>query len=113
MRKSDKKFDNELRKSLTQLCENELKELNGFQWVTHAVKYPNIQSSLNVICVFDNNENLELFMSSIDRRKVESHIIKILSALNVKLKDTSKQIVFDTEENCSRFNNGNWTKRLA
>ena len=113
MRKSDKKFDNELRKALTKLCENELETLDGFQWLTHTVNYPNVESSLKVICVFDLNENLERFMSSNENSKIESLILKTVSDLNIKLKNTSKQLVFDTEENCTRFNNGNWSQRLA
>lgn len=113
MRKSDKKFDNELRKSLTRLCESQLEALVGFQWLTHTVSFANVQSSLKVVCVFDTNEHLELFLGSKNKLKVESLILKVMSDLNVKLKNTSKQLIFDTEENCIRFNNGNWAERLA
>lgn len=113
MRKSDKKFENELRKSLTRLCENELEQLEGFEWLTHTVSFPNIQTSLKIICVFDTNDSLNHFLCSDDKRKIETRILKVMSELNVKLKNTSKQIVYDTEENCTRMNKGNWAKRLA
>ena len=113
MRKSDKKFENELRKSLTRLCENEFERLNGFRWLTHKVNYPNIQSSLKVVCVFDTNDNLELFLSSTDKPEVEAQILKVISQLSVKLKNVQNQLVFDSEENCNHVNSGNWAERLA
>ncbi|RJG47774.1 Fis family transcriptional regulator [Motilimonas pumila] len=113
MRKSDKKLDNELRGSLTRLCENELERIAGFQWVTHTVHYPNVSASLRIICVFDNNESLALFVSSKEQSVIESRILKVLADLNVKLKSVPKQLVFDSEENCARFNDGNWAERLS
>jgi len=113
MRKSDKKFDNELRRLLTQICENDFALIQGFQWLTHTVNYSNISSSLRVICVFDTNDNLQLFLSSYDKAKIESVILKVISQLNVKLQSTSKQLIFDSEENCTRDNNGNWAQRLG
>lgn len=113
MRKSDKKLDNQLRKSLTDFCEHELKNLNGFQWLTHSVKYPNVSSSLNIVCVFETNDQLQRFMSSSDKQAVESSLKSLLQGLNVKLSNFNQQLVFDTEENCNQFNQGNWAKRLA
>ena len=39
MRKTDKKIDNNLRIVLTEVCEIALKEVTGFQWLTHLVDY--------------------------------------------------------------------------
>ncbi|HCC80946.1 MAG TPA: Fis family transcriptional regulator, partial [Methylophaga sp.] len=39
MRKTDKKIDNELRLKLTDVCEQGLKNIAGFQWLTHLVNY--------------------------------------------------------------------------
>ena len=58
MRKTDKKMDNQLRHVLTEVCEVALKDINGFQWLTHVVNYSNFPKSLQVVCVFDTNENL-------------------------------------------------------
>ena len=35
MRKSDKKIENQLRLTLTDVCETALKRFNGFEWLTH------------------------------------------------------------------------------
>ena len=59
MRKSDKKLDNQLRLVLTDVCETALKEVEGFQWLTHVVNYSNFPQSLRVVCVFDTNENFD------------------------------------------------------
>ncbi|NVK25911.1 MAG: Fis family transcriptional regulator [Gammaproteobacteria bacterium] len=113
MKKSDKKFDNELRKSLTSLCDNELKCIDGFEWLTHTVNFSNIQASLKIVCVFDTNQHLNRFLSSSEKPKVESCILNVISDLNIKLKKPSKQLVFDSEENCHQFNYGNWAVRLS
>lgn len=111
MKKSDKKLDNELRKSLSKLCENYLESVNGFQWLTHQVNYSYLQS-LKVTCVFDSNDNLDL-LSAPDKAELESQISKVITSLNIKLKKNTKLVEFDTEENCAQFNNGNWAKRLG
>ena len=113
MRKSDKKLDNELRTLLTKLCENELEGITGFQWLTHSVQFTNVQSSLKIVCVFDTNINLEIFLSSNLESEIESKIHQILTRLNIKVKNAAQQILFDTEKNCARLNKGNWAKRLA
>ena len=113
MRKTDKKLDNQLRKKLTDICENKLAVFNGFQWLTHNVNYLNFPDSLEIICVFDTNERLAKFLSSKNKSKVSSSILKSLLELDIKLSDANKHIMYDSEENCSRENNGNWLERLA
>ncbi len=113
MRKSDKKLDNEIRKALTSICENQLKLCEGFEWLTHTANYSNFPASLKVICVFDTNEQLELFLASSDCTKVTSSISKALSNLGIKLSQSAKYLVFDSEENCGRDNKGNWKARLS
>lgn len=112
MRKSDKKFDNQLRKALTDLCENELEQIDGFRWLTHIVNYPNVQATLRIICVFDTNADLESYLSSDEKSVIESKITKLVSSLGIKLNNIDKQLEFDTEENCAASHNGNWAKRL-
>lgn len=64
MRKTDKKIDNHLRLVLTQVCEIALKDIDGFQWLTHRVNYANFPRSLKVVCVFDRRQHLASFLSS-------------------------------------------------
>lgn len=113
MRKSDKKLDNDIRKTLTRLCDTQLKSYEGFQWLTHTANYTNFPTSLKVICVFDTNEQLKQFQASDDCKKVSSCIVKALSDLKIKLTVPSKNLIFDSEENCTKDNNGNWKARLA
>jgi len=46
MRKTDKKRDNTLRLALTEVCDIALKDIAGFQWLTHCVNYSNFPQSL-------------------------------------------------------------------
>ena len=111
MRKSDKKLDNEIRKVLTNICDNQLKSYEGFEWITHRVNYSNFPSSLKVVCVFDNNDQIAQLIQSNYDTKITSIISKALSGLGIKL--PTKFLEFDTEENCWRDNRGNWQSRLS
>jgi len=113
MRKTDKKIDNQLRLALTDVCETALKEIDGFQWLTHLVNYSDFPKSLKVICVFDTNEQLSAFTSNHNQHILTSSIQIKLNEMGVKLKSMADHISYDTEENCEKNHNGNWAARLA
>lgn len=112
MRKTDKKIDNQLRISLTQVCDTALKEFSGFQWLTHIVNYDDFSQSLNIICVFDTNENLALFLSTKAQPSLTTLIQNTLKAVNIPIKNVNKHISYDTEENCRKEHKGKWGDRL-
>lgn len=113
MRKQDKKLDKQLRRVLTEVCETALKDTDGFKWLTHTVNYSRFPSSLKVVCVFDSNDQLLSFGES-KRKNSLSCLIQIkLESIGVKFKNVSKHVVYDTEENCAKLNDGNWASRLA
>tara|TARA_R110002049_G_scaffold95572_5_gene234754 strand:+ start:1156 stop:1500 length:345 start_codon:yes stop_codon:yes gene_type:complete len=114
MRKTDKKLENQLRLILTDVCETALKEIHGFQWLTHLVNYAHFPKSLKVVCIFDTNEHLADFLSEVTSRKgLESLMQKKLTEISINVKNITEQIAYDTEENCEREHNGNWTVRLG
>ncbi|WP_432471865.1 Fis family transcriptional regulator [Amphritea sp. HPY] len=113
MRKSDKKMDNNIRIALTDVCETALKQLDGFQWLTHLVNYSDFPESLKIVCVFDSNENLAFCMSQGRTSELASLIQKKLGEIDVNVKNISSQITYDTEENCKNHNNGSWADRLG
>ena len=45
LRKTDKKIENQLILVLTAVCETALKEIDGFQWLTHLVEYTDFPNS--------------------------------------------------------------------
>lgn len=111
MRKTDRKLENNIRIALTSVCEEALKQIHGFQWLTHFVNYEKFPSSLKVICIFDSNENLTVFNASEDKI-VLIHLIQTqLKKIDIIFKHPQKQLHFDTEENCLKENNGDWAKR--
>ena len=112
MRKSDKKIDNQLRITLTDVCEVALKSCNGFEWLTHTVNYNHFPKSLIVICVFDTNDNLTAFLQSKGRDELASLINKKLFEINVYIKNIAKHIAYDTEENYNKLSDGKWGDRL-
>jgi len=113
MRKSDKKIDNQLRLVLTDVCEVALKQVDGFQWLTHSVNYSAFPRSLKVVCVFDTNQNLAVFMSQKSKAELTSLIKAKLSTVDVKVKNVADHIIYDTEQNCETEHQGKWADRLA
>ncbi len=113
MRKTDKKIDNQLRRVLTDVCEVALKDIKGFQWLTHLVNYSNFPKSLKVVCVFDTNDNLAGFMSDNSEKELIQLIRAQLNRGGVELQNINDHIFYDTEENCERDHRGNWANRLG
>lgn len=112
MRKSDKKLDNQIRKVLTHLCDNELKPFDGFEWLTHTANYSNFAASFKVICVFATKDQLQDFERSERYPQVIKSITNSLTSLGIKLPAKAKYLVFDSEENCKMQHQGNWKARL-
>lgn len=112
MRKSDKKIENNLRIALTDVCESALKEFTGFEWLTHLVKYSDFPKSLKIICVFDTNNNLTSFLNSNNRYELEELIVNNLLCAEVRIKNITNHISYDTEEECEKNNNGKWGDRF-
>ena len=113
MRKTDKKIDNQLRLVLTDVCEVALKDIDGFQWLTHLVNYANFPSSLKVVCVFDTNENLARCLSGASPADLSALIQAQLLVANVKVIDIADHIYYDTEQDCASQHNGQWKDRLS
>jgi hypothetical protein len=105
-------MENQLRITLTDVCETALKNFTGFQWLTHLVNYTNFPKSLKIVCVFDSNDNLSNFLKSSSSHELSILIQKKLFEIDINLKNITSHITYDTEENCEIKNNGNWADRL-
>jgi hypothetical protein len=112
MRKSDKKIENQLRVTLTNVCDIALKEYAGFQWLTHLVNYANFPKSLKVVCVFDTNDNLRKFQEEKCDHQLSILIQKQLFEIGIRLKNMNDHLVYDTEENFEKSHYRNWADRL-
>jgi len=113
MRKSDKKIDNQIRESLTRVCDAALKDIEGFQWITHQANYSDFPYSLKITCVFDTNEQLNGYLNSTLNAYFHKFITKELNMMKLKVKSVAKVVSYDSEENCLAEHNGNWAKRLG
>ncbi|GMQ46197.1 Fis family transcriptional regulator [Vibrio sp. 10N] len=98
MRKSDKKIDNLIREVLTEVCEGTLKNYEGFLWVTHKVKFPSFPQSLQIICVFESNQDRANFLTSDGQLHVSTAIQNAFSRDGVQIKKISKQISYETRQ---------------
>lgn len=108
--KTQKKTDNNICRALTQVCENDLKTIDGFSWVTHQANYSNFPASLIVTCVFDSDEKKET--AEKNRVTIQQIIQNKLLKIGVRLVNAAIQIRFDSEESCKRADEGSWQKRL-
>lgn len=113
MRKTDKKIENNLRLVLTDVCDLALKEIEGFQWLTHLVNYSNFPKSLRIFCIFDTNEHLACFLSNTSKKQLLTLIQVKLNGVDIELKNVSDHIFYDTEENCQKEHHGKWADRLG
>ncbi|MDZ7923772.1 MAG: Fis family transcriptional regulator [Marinagarivorans sp.] len=111
--KTQKKIDTQLCKTLQDCCENHLKNLEGFTWITHQADYANFPASLLISCIFTTDANINTVQDSDSALVIKQHIQQKLLKSGVRLKDVRHQIRFDSEEACERDHGGNWTTRLS
>lgn len=97
MRKSDKKVENLIREVLTEVCENTLKGYEGFLWVTHTVKYASFPQSLEIVCVFETDQDRASFLAGEGQQRVSITIQNVFKKAGVQLKNVGKQIRYDTK----------------
>ncbi|HFG1610150.1 TPA: Fis family transcriptional regulator [Vibrio cholerae] len=98
MRKSDKKVDNLIREVLTDVCENTLKSYDGFLWVTHTVKYAAFPQSLEIVCVFESDQDRASFLAGENQKHVSTTIQNAFSRAGVQLKNASKHIRYNVQQ---------------
>lgn len=111
--KTQKKIDNQLRTALAAVCEQALKDVAGFRWLTHQADYANFPASLLITCVFETEvelvqakqQNLTVSM----QKRIQASLLKI----GIRFKNLDRQVVFDTEEICKSEDNHNWQQRLV
>ena len=112
MKKSDKKIDNAVREALTEVCESALDDVPGFEWITHFVNYSHFPASLSVVCVFGTNIDLSDALAAHKDDYLRTLIREKLGAADIHIKDTRKQVSFDSEEACQNENGGKWHERF-
>lgn len=110
--KTEKKIDNNVRLALTQVCDDALVKVEGFEWLTHQANYTNFPASLLVTCVFDTELAFAEATKNGDTLWLQKQIQSRLLKMGVRFKAINKQIIFDTEELCRQENEGDWSIRL-
>ena len=98
MRKTDKKTDNRLRLFLTDICEDFMKDFDGFLWLTHEADYDNFPQSLRITFVFNSQVNLDGFLASHGYPKLVTKLEKELGQMQIRFKRVQDQIAFTVEQ---------------
>jgi hypothetical protein len=111
MKKTDKKHERDLSLALTKVCDDALKSVPGFAWITHFVNYGDFPRSLIVVCVFETDEQLRMALATQANEQLSAVIEEELQVIGIELRDQRRQLRFDTEEACERDNQGNWQQR--
>ncbi len=98
MKKSDKKIDKLLREALTEVCDIALEDIAGFQWLTHFANYRAFPSSLEILCVFEREDQLKDALAAGHDQLLRTLITQRLAAIDIPLAKPRQQIRFDSEE---------------
>ena len=113
MRKTDKKIENSIRKSLTEVCEHALESVTGFKWLTHLVtNYKNISDSISILCVFETDDELSKALSEHKDEFMYRLIKEKLSVLEINVTNIKQQVRFDSEQACEKYHGGKWHERF-
>lgn len=112
MSKTNKKIDNNICKALTDVCEQAKIEISGFQWLSHTANYTQFPGSLMVTCVFDSDASLAAAVESDSDAVLQKLVQKALFKVGVVLKDARQNLRLDSEDACTRENDGDWALRL-
>lgn len=113
MKKTDKKREKAIVETLTEVCESALKDVDGFSWVTHLVNYNAFPQSLTIICVFETQLRLAQARALNKDAYLRDIICHRMDDIGVKIKDSNRSILFDTEEDCVMENRGQWQQRFS
>jgi len=98
MKKTDKKIDKQICKTLAKACEIAKVEVLGFQWLTHLVNYNQFPESLSIICVFDTQAGLEQACQQKKDQLIIDLIKSELEQINIRFKDIKRHVSFDIEK---------------
>ena len=98
MRKSDKKIDNQIRLALTDICENTLKSLEGFCFVTHTANFNDFPKSLSITCVFEDQQSLSQFLNSNQQVEINKQITHAVQNVGINFKLVKQLITYSTEK---------------
>lgn len=112
MKKTDKKTEKLIVKTLTDACHVLTDSVEGFEWLTHFVDYDAFPESLEVVCIFDTEDSLSTALQEHQGSFIASVITDKLKSIEVPLTNSAKQISFDTEEACEKEHKGNWARRF-
>jgi len=112
MKKTDKKYEKLIVEALTEVCDIALSQVPGFQWLTHLINYSRFPDSLKVVCVFATKDDLNRVLLAKQDDFLRSLIREKLSAVAISMKDTVRQVNFDSEEACELEDGGKWQYRL-
>ncbi|WP_244884449.1 hypothetical protein [Marinagarivorans algicola] len=111
--KTQKRTDNNIRLALTHACEQSLKDIAGFEWLTHQVDYTHFPGSLFITCVFSDQQAQQNAIVQGNDKKLQKLIVAKLFAIGIKLSSIKQQVILDNEEACMLEHNGDWKLRLA
>ena len=112
MKSGDKRTEKAIIKALISVCETCEGELTGFSWLTHFVDYSKFPQSLKIVLVFETIQNLNNAKNNSDLEAITQLVNSNLLDQGVSIKELSKAIFFDTEENGADVDNLKWGRKF-
>ena len=112
-KRTQAQIERRLTTSLTEACETAKSQIPGFVWLTHVVDYEAFPASLKVVWVFDTQASKDFALADGEASYMGELTARALADAQVKVRNGSAHVFFDSEEECQRSCGGNWPKRLA
>ncbi|WNC73282.1 hypothetical protein RGQ13_04635 [Thalassotalea psychrophila] len=93
-----KNTEKQLVRLLTDICEQHKFITHGFNWLTHTLDNKSRMTSLQVICVFEDQQALNQATLTKQTDQLRDDILIALQTLNINISAADKLVKFGIEE---------------
>ncbi|NVZ71735.1 hypothetical protein [Pseudomonas costantinii] len=112
-KRDNARLERRLVATLTEACETAKAEIPGFDWLTHTVDYAAFPQSLRVTWVFDTRASKDHALAAGAGERMRELTAAALHDAEVPAVQLDRCVRFDSEEECSAQQGGDWRLRLA
>lgn len=95
----NKNTEKQMVRLLTEVCEQHKIITNGFSWLTHTLDTKRSVNSLQVVCIFENQQSLNTVTDNKGIDHLITDILTVMATLNIKISSPKKLLKFAIEEN--------------
>ncbi|WOH39243.1 hypothetical protein RI844_08460 [Thalassotalea fonticola] len=94
----NKNTEKQMVRLLTEVCEQHKFITAGFSWLTHTLDAKRSANSLQIICVFDDQQSLDKAIESKQINNLQADVLSVMTTLKININSPSKLVKFSIEE---------------